>query len=211
MEEFLQLVIDLRTAGKNVVLTSCCAPNSLSGFDRRAQSLLASGLVADIVAPNANVKRVMLTRAGVNASVADSIANRIACNGHMIAGVANKIKTYAELMGGNVTLEVAEHLLSDTLEKFKTPISMVKSMCEKLGVAYDSICGAGRARSLVLARQIIMVVLKNSTHLSLAEIGQYVGNRDHATVMYAIRQIAKLKQSDLVLSAQINQLIAECK
>jgi len=211
MDEFLQLVMDLRAAGKNVVLTSTCAPSALTGFDRRVQSLLASGLVADVTAPNADVKREMLIRAGVNKNVANAIANRIANDGHMIAGVANKIKTYAELMGGDVNLDVAEHLLSDTLEKFKTPIAMVKSMCEKLGVAYDAICGAGRSRALVLARQIIMVVLKNSTRLSLAEIGTYVGNRDHASVLYAIRQIEKLQQTDLVLSAQINQLIAECK
>ena len=211
MNEFLQLVLDLRAAGKNVVLTSSAAPNNLTGFDRRAQSLLASGLVADVVAPNANVKRTMLVRAGVKSDVADAIAKRIANDGHMIGGVANKIKTYSELMGGEVTLDVAEHLLADTLEKFKTPIAMVKSMAEKLGVAYDAICGAGRAKSLVLARQIIMVVLKNSTKLSLSEIGTYVGNRDHASVLYAIRQIEKLKENDLMLSAQISQLISECK
>ena len=153
----------------------------------------------------------MLVRAGVKTDVADAIANRIANDGHMINGVATKIKTYTELMGTDVTLDVAERLLADTLEKFKTPIAMVKNMCEKLGVAYDAICGAGRAKSLVLARQIIMVVLKNSTRLSLAEIGTYVGNRDHATVMYAIKQIEKMKDGDLMLAAQINQLIAECK
>ena len=211
MNEFLQLVMELRSMGKNVVLTSNVAPNNLSGFDRRVQSLLGSGLVVDMAAPNANVKRVMLVRAGVKADVADALANRIAGNGHIINGVANKLKTYTELMGGNVTLDIAEHLLADTLEKFKTPIAMVKSLCEKLGVTYDAVCGAGRARSLVLARQMIMVVLKNSTRLSLSEIGNYVGNRDHATVLYAIRQIEKLKATDLVLSAQINQLIAECK
>ena len=211
MDEFLQLVMDLRAAGKNVVLTSACAPNNLTGFDRRAQSLLASGLVADVVAPNAVVKRTMLVRAGVETDIADALANRIAGNGHMIAGVANKIKTYSELMGGKVTLDIAEHLLSDTLEKFKTPISMIKSMSEKLGVSYDAVMGAGRARSLVLARQIIMIVLKKSTNLSLAEIGNYVGNRDHASVLYSIRQIEKLQKSDLVLSAQISQLIAECR
>ena len=211
MNEFLQLVMELRSMGKNVVLTSNVAPNNLSGFDRRVQSLLGSGLVVDMAAPNANVKRVMLVHAGVKADVADALANRIAGNGHIINGVANKLKTYTELMGGNVTLDVAEHLLADTLEKFKTPIAMVKSLCEKLGVTYDAVCGAGRARSLVLARQMIMVVLKNSTRLSLSEIGNYVGNRDHATVLYAIRQIEKLKATDLVLSAQIEQLIAECR
>lgn len=211
MDEFLQLVLDLRAAGKNVVLTSTVAPNALTGFDRRAQSLLASGLVVDMVAPNANVKREMLVRAGVKSDIADAIAKRVAGNGHLIAGVANKIKTYSELMGRDATLDVVEHLLADTLEKSKTPVSMVKMMCEKLGVSYDAICGAGRSKSLVLARQIIMVVLKKSTRLSLAEIGNYVGNRDHATVMYALRQIEKMQSSDLMLSAQINQFIAECK
>lgn len=210
-DEFLQLIVDLRCAGKNIVLTANCAPNNLSGFDRRTQSLLASGLVANVVAPDANVKQTLLVRGGVSHSLTAQIASRVSNNGHMIAGVANKIKTYSELMGCDVDINIAERLLADTLEKFKTPISMVKSMCEKMGVSYDAICGNGRARSLVMARQIMMVVLKNATALSLSEIGAYVGGRDHASVLYAIRQIEKQKMSDLVLSAQISQFISECK
>jgi chromosomal replication initiator protein len=57
----------------------------------------------------------------------------------------------------------------------------------------------------------MMVVLKNVTGLSLSEIGNFVGGRDHATVLYAIRQIEKQQTSDLVLSAQIQQLIKEYK
>ena len=84
---------------------------------------------------------------------------------------------------------------------------MVKSMCEKLGVSYDAICGNGRSRSLVLARQMMMVVLKSATGLSLNQIGEYVGGRNHATVLYGIEHIEKLQQSDLVLSAQLAQMI----
>lgn len=211
MDEFIQLVIDLRNAGKNVVLTSNVAPNNLTGFDRRAQSLLASGLVADVVAPNAYVKSVMLKRAGVKADVADTLAGRIANDGHLVAGVATKVKAYADLMGADVDMEIAQRLLADTLQTKKTPVAMVKDMCEKLAVSYDAVCGNGRSRNLVLARQIMMVVLKNATSLSLSEIGNFVGGRDHATVLYAIKQIEKAKQSDLVLSAQIQQFIAECK
>lgn len=210
-EEFLQLVVDLRAAGKNVVLTANAAPNNLTGFDRRMQSLLASGLVADVAAPTTNVKRVMLMRAGVATSVADELASRIAGDGHLVAGVAMKIKTYCELMGTSVDMAVAQHLLADTLQKSKTPIAMVRAMCEKLGVSYDAVCGRGRSRALVLARQTMMAVLKGATNMSLSEIGCLVGGRDHATVVYAIAQIEKLKKSDLVLSAQISQLIAECK
>lgn len=210
-EEFMQLIVDLRSAGKNVVLTANAAPNNLTGFDRSAQSLLASGLVADVVAPNAHVKSVMLMRAGVKSDVANALAGRIANNGHLIAGVATKIKAYKELMGADVDMNVAQRLLSDTLQKSKTPSVMVREMCEKLGVSYDAVCGSGRSRSLVLARQIMMVVLKNATSLSLNEIGNFVGGRDHATVLYAIKQIEKQQCSDLVLSAQIQQLINECK
>ncbi len=210
-EEFVQLIVDLRAAGKNVVLTANAAPNNLSGFDRRMQSLLASGLVADVVAPNANVKRVMLTRAGVSSEVAEALATRIAGDGHLVGGVATKIKTYSELMGETVTLEIAQRLLADTLQKSKTPIAMVKSMCEKLGVAYDAVCGKGRSRAVVLARQMMMAVLKGATNMSLTEIGRACGDRDHATVLYAISQVEKLKKTDLVLAAQINQMIEECR
>lgn len=211
MDEFIQLLVDLRSAGKNIVLTANTTPNNLTGFDRRAQSLFASGLTADVVAPIDNVKRVMLMRAGVPANVATALANRIVADGHMVAGVATKIKTYAELMNTDITMDVAERLLADTLKKSKTPIAMVRDMCDKLGVSYDAICGAGRARSLVIARQVMMAVLHGATKLSLAEIGHYVGDRDHATVMYALKQIAKQSATDLVLSAQINDMIAEYK
>ena len=211
MDEFMQLLIDLHGAGKNIVLTANTTPNNLTGFDRRMQSLFASGLVADVVAPNENVKRIMLMRGGVSANVAAAISNRVASDGHMIAGVVTKIKAYAELMNTDITIDVAERLLADTLKKSKTPIAMVQDMCDKLGVSYDAVCGAGRNRALVLARQVMMAVLHGATKLSLSDIGQYVGGRDHATVMYGLRQIEKTAASDLVLSAQINELVAEYK
>jgi chromosomal replication initiator protein len=210
-EEFMQLIVDLRNAGKNVVLTANAAPGNLTGFDRHAQSLLASGLVADVAAPNAHVKSVMLARAGVKSDVANALCARIANDGHMIAGVAKKIRAYVDLMGADVNMEIAQRLLADTLTTTKTPVVMVREMCEKLGVSYDAVCGAGRSRALVLARQTMMVVLKQATQLSLSEIGNFVGGRDHATVLYAIKQIEKQLASDLVLSAQIQQLVSEYK
>ena len=211
MDEFIQLLIDLRSAGKNIVLTSNTTPNNLTGFERRAQSLFASGLTVDMAVPNDNVKRVMLMRAGVAANVAGGLANRLPADGHAVAGVAKKISAYSELMNTSITMDVAERLLADTLKKSKSPIVMVHDMCDRLGVSYDAVCGAGRNRSLVLARMIMMRVLHGATKFSLSEIGGYVGGRDHATVMYALKQIEKQSASDLVLSAQINEMIAEYK
>jgi chromosomal replication initiator protein len=211
MDEFLQLLSDLRNAGKRVVLTANVAPNALTGFDRRMQSLFASGLVVDVVAPNAFVRRNMLNRAGINGMVAEELSKRIGADGHLVNGVISKIKTYQELMGEAVDMDVAARLLGDILNKNKTPLMMVKSMCEKMSVSYDEICGNSRARRLVRARQIMMAVLKNVTNLSLTEIGNLCGGRDHATVVYALSQIENQKTSDLILNAEIEDLIKVCK
>ena len=210
-EEFLQLVVDLRNAGKNIVLTSNAAPGNLTGFDRRVQSLFASGLVADVVAPSRAVCAKIFERAGVDSKLANMIAGRVAADGHVIGGVVNKIRAYREIMGEAVNETVVEKLLADTLKKSKSPIVMVKSMCEKLGVSYEAVCGAGRARALVVARQMMMLVLKRVTNLSLAEIGEYVGGRDHATVMYALARIEKMLGTDLVMSATISEMVEEYK
>lgn len=210
-EEFLQLVMELRESGKQVVLTANAAPSNLTGFDHRAQSLFASGLVVDVVAPNRAVRKTIFERAGLDAWLADELAGRVMANGHIVAGITNKIKAYREIMGETINAAIAEKLLSDTLTKSKSPILIVKSMCEKLGVSYDAVCGNGRARALVLARQMMMVVLKNVTTLSLAEIGSYVGGRDHATVMYGIDRIEKIQGGDLVMASQIAQMIEEYK
>ena len=211
MDEFLQLIMDLKNAGKSIVLTANVAPNALTGFDRRVQSLFASGLVVDVVAPNAFVRRSMLVRAGVKSDVAEELSKRIAGDGHLVNGIINKINTYTELMGETVDMEVASRLLGDVLAKNKTPISMVKAMCEKMSVSYDEICGNSRARRLVRARQIMMSALKNATNLSLTEIGHVCGGRDHATVVYALNQIENQKHIDLILNAEIDDMIKLCK
>jgi chromosomal replication initiator protein len=211
MDEFMQLIADLRTMGKNIVLTANVAPNALTGFDRRIQSLFASGLVVDVVAPNAYVRRSMLLSGGVEMSVADELSKRIAADGNLVNGVINKIKTYSELMGERVDMDVAARLLGDTLAKNKTPIAMVKSMCEKMCVSYDEICGNSRARRLVRARQIMMAALKSATNLSLSEIGNVCGGRDHATVVYALSQIESQKTTDLILNAELDDMIKICK
>ena len=193
MDEFLQLLIDLKNAGKCVVLTANATPNALTGFDRRVQSLFASGLVVDVAQPNAYVRRSMLINGGVKLDVADELSKRIAADGHLVNGIINKIKTYTELMGESVNMDVASRLLGDLLAKSKTPLSMVKAMCEKMSVSFDEICGNSRARRLVRARQIMMAALKGATNLSLTEIGNVCGGRDHATVVYALSQIEKQK------------------
>jgi chromosomal replication initiator protein len=210
-DEFLALVLDLQRAGVNVVLTANAAPGSLSGFDRRVQSVFASGLTADLTAPTKSVRRVMLSRGGMPVDVADVLAARVAADGHLVAGVIKKVSAYAELMNEKITTEIAERLLADTLQKNKTPLGMVRAMCEKMGVSFEAVASAARQRSIVRARQIMMFALKSATKLSLSEIGRVLGDRDHATILYGINQIDAARKTDLILGAEIEQMIEVCR
>lgn len=211
MDEFQTLLVDLIKSNVNVVLTANAAPGSLTGFDRRMQSVFASGLTVDLAAPSQNVRRAMLMGAGVSINVADALAPRIAADGHLVNGIAKKIQTYSEIMNEKITIEIADKLLADVIVKNKTPLSMVRAMCEKLGVSQTAVCSSSRARAVVRARQIMMFALKSATKLSLSEIGMLVGDRDHATVLYGIAQVEKLRKTDLLADAEINQMLDECR
>lgn len=211
MDEFLSLLLDLSNSGVGIVLTANAAPSALTGFDRRMQSVFASGLTADLTAPNKMVRRAMLVRSGLPMNIAESLSNRAQADGHLVAGIAKKINAYSELMGEKVTDEIAEKLLADTLSKNKTPLAMVRAMCEKLGVSFDAVSSSARCRAVVRARQIMSVALKSATKLSLSEIGRLMGDRDHATILYGINQIDAARKTDLILNAEIQQMINECK
>jgi len=209
-DEFLTLLLELVRDGKNVVLSANASPSSLTGFDRRVQSVLASGLVVDIAGPNKTVRKNILSRAGVATNVAESLASRSPANGHIVAGLSKKVFAWREMTGADITLDVAEKLLSDSLGADKTPIVMVRNMCAKLGVSFDDVTSKSRTRGVVRARMIMFAALKAATKLSLSEIGRLIGGRDHATVLYGLSQIEKMKGADLVLAADITQMIAEC-
>ena len=210
-EEFMNLIVDLSKSGKNIVLFANAAPNALTGFDRRLQSILSSGLVVDLVAPDHATRKTMFTRGGVPAAIAEPLAGRIDANGHIVAGALKKMRAWRDMMGMDVTMDVAEKLLADTLSKQKTPLAAAHAMAAKMGISFDVVTSKSRDHRAVHARQMMMAALKSATSLSLTEIGRILGDRDHATVLYGLAQIEKQKATDLMLAAEIDQMIAECK
>ena len=205
-EEFLSLLSDLIRQKKNIVISSNIAPSQITGFDKRLVSILASGLSVDLTAPDASVREKILLKSGLAENDAKSVAARTPANGHILAGVLKKISAWKELDCGELSESVLEKLLSDVLTKQNTPLSMVRNMCAKFGVAFDDVMAATRTRAVVFARQKIMYVLKTSTNLTLTEIGRLVGGRDHASVLYALSQIEKAKGTDLLLDAELKEL-----
>jgi len=64
-----------------------------------------------------------------------------------------------------------------------------------------------RFREVARPRQIAMYLAKELTPKSLPEIGRRFGNRDHTTVIYAIKQVEKLCSID----AEFEEDVASCR
>ncbi|MDR0449067.1 MAG: AAA family ATPase [Rickettsiales bacterium] len=208
LAEFESLLVSVIENGGNVVLTASQAPGALSGISRRLQSLLSSGVVADVASPNAAAKMRILKTAGATDEVARFVAENSACDGHVVAGLAKKISVWCETFGMKMTLDESRRVLGDSLNGKKSPEDFVKKMCAALAVSFDEIMSARRQAKIVRARQMMMHVLKSETNMSLSEIGRALGGKDHATIIYGINNIEKQKLSDLTLTAELETLRA---
>lgn len=74
---------------------------------------------------------------------------------------------------------------------------LIKIVCDFMKTEISSIALKSRKRHLVVTRQFIAFFLrKNFPNLTLSQIALMMGNRDHATALYGIRQIGKLTSVD---------------
>ncbi|MGC8938757.1 MAG: helix-turn-helix domain-containing protein, partial [Thermodesulfovibrio sp.] len=82
-----------------------------------------------------------------------------------------------------------------------------KAVCEALGIKLHDIKTKKRTKEIANARKIAMYITKKLTNLSLAEIGNAFGGKDHATVIYACKQIEKDRKQDESLNKLIDSII----
>ena len=63
-----------------------------------------------------------------------------------------------------------------------------------------------RSRPLARPRQIAMYLAKKLTTRSLPEIGRKFANRDHTTVIHAVKTIEKLSQDNSLMKKNIDEI-----
>ena len=142
--------------------------------------------------------------------VLDYVANLITTNGRDLDGALNRLVCHAQMSREPVTISVAEQALTDLVgrrEPRKVRIEDIqKIVSQHYNVSRSDMLSARRTRTIVLPRQIAMYIAKNVTPRSLPEIGRRFGNRDHTTVLHAVRKIEGLVQTDKKLGQEIELL-----
>jgi chromosomal replication initiator protein len=214
-EEFFFTFNSLVEQNKQIVLSSEKPPSELQDIEERMRSRLGSGLVADIHSSTYELRLSILqtkaesARVPVPHAVLEFLAHKISTNIRELEGALNRVVAHGQLIGREITVEMAQDVLHDLLRQADRKVT-VDEIQQRVAAHYNiklaEMSSPRRARSVARPRQVAMYLAKQLTTLSLPQIGKRFGNRDHTTVMHAVRKIEELKVSDLSIAEDVELL-----
>ncbi len=210
-EEFFHTFNTLHGQDKQIVISSDRPPKSLVTLEERLRSRFEWGLTADIQPPDFETRVAILRskadRAGYRLpnEILELIARRVQSNIRELEGALTRVVAFADLSGLPLTVQLVESALADLLphrQEIRTE-DVLKVVSDVFGVDIDRILGRDRSREVALPRQIAMYLLREEANISLPQIGEALGGRDHTTVMYACDKVADLLERDDRLRRQV--------
>ncbi len=216
-EEFFHTFNTLYEAKSQIVLTSDRPPKEIKTLEDRLKSRFESGLIADIQPPDFETRIAIIKRKAellemnLPDDVIEYIATKLKTNIRQLEGVVKKLKAKSQLYGERVTINVAQKTISDILNNDQPPPLTVEKIIDEVartfGVTSEDIRSAKRNSNISNARQIAIYAVREITDLSMNLIGEEFGNRDHSTIVYAIKQIEKNMNKDPKLKATVEDII----
>ena len=204
-EEFFHTFNTLLDGQRQVVITSDRFPREIGGVQERLISRFGSGLTVPIDPPELETRVAILKNKAEQKSVALPeevaffVARQIRSNVRELEGALHRIVASAGFTGRSIDLVLAREALRDLLvfqERQVTVQNIQKTVAEYFKIRVSDLHSRQRTRRVVRPRQIAMSLAKELTSMSLPEIGDAFGGRDHTTVLHAQRKIGELVGSD---------------
>lgn len=142
-------------------------------------------------------------------NVTEFLAQKISSNIRELEGSLKRIAAHSLLLSGHeITLDMTQDVLKDMLRSIdrKTTIDEIqKKVAEYFNISVKEMQSSRRARNVARPRQIAMYLAKQLTSRSLPEIGRKF-DRDHTTVMHAVRKVEELVMEDASMAESIDSL-----
>lgn len=212
-EEFFHTFNALVDRKRKVVLSADKSPSDLKGIEERVRSRLAWGLVADIHPTTYELRLGILESkaegAGVPPEVLTFLAQKITSNVRELEGALTRIMAHAQLVGRQMTIELAKDVLKDLLRacgRVVTLEDIQQYVANYYNVRLSKLASQERTKDVARARQVFMFLAKELTAHSLPEIARACGKRDHTTVLHGVRKIEGLLESDTRLREDVDLL-----
>ena len=215
-EEFFYAFNTLVDSHKQVILTSDTFPKEIIGLESRLVSRFGWGLTVAIEPPELEMRvAILLKKASLNNyslddAVAFFIAKHVSSIVRELEGELKRVEAYAKFHKRNISVETAKEALKDILIAQSRQISIEniqKTVADYYHIKIVELLSKKRTRNLTRPRQIAMAIARDLTIMSLPEIGNAFGGKDHSTVIHACKTISTLRASNTTIDADYKILI----
>ena len=197
---FFHIFNHLHQNGRQIVMSCDRDPASLQGMEERLINRFKWGLVAEIERPNFDLRKAILTskvrRDGL--TIGDDVIEYIAANVtdsvRELEGILNSIIAHATILNREPDIILAERIIEKAIRRAPREVTLdaiLKTVCSTCHLTREDINSNSRKRSVVQARQIAMYLAqKHVKDVTLTRIGEFIGRRDHTTVLHSCKLIS---------------------
>ncbi|MBR5093517.1 MAG: chromosomal replication initiator protein DnaA [Oscillospiraceae bacterium] len=214
-EEFFHAFNNIYEAGHQIVITSDRPPIEMSLLDDRLRTRFEGGLMVDIQPPDLETRMAIARNKAAQlglllpGDVVSYIAEHVTANIRQLEGVIKRLTAYKELLGEEISIENAKRAIEDVTrdgDYIPTPEKILRETAKYFGIREEEITGQSRSKNTVMARQISMHLMRTLTDLSLQDIGEKHGKRNHSTVLSSIRKVEDLLRTDSNISGIVRDI-----
>lgn len=199
-EEFFHTFDALHQEGKQIVITSDRPPKSLPALEKRIISRFEWGLICDIRPPDLETRIAILEAKAkekgyeLDKDVLNYLASHVQNNVRELEGALNKIFAWHELKGGPINRDIVEKIIrsiSQARKEMVDPEKIIREVAEFYNLTPADMECSSRKKELVIARQMVMYLLREDLQLSFPTIGKRLGQRDHSTAIHGWEKISQ--------------------
>ena len=210
-EEFFHTFNALIERGSQVVISSDRPPSSLDKIQERIRSRMSGGLVIDIQPPDPDLRiRILKSKFeeikvnfkenyDLSEEVMKFLASEVTSSIREMIGALNRVLAFSKINTKSPTIYECKRILKDFINSNNKSINVEfiqNLVASHFNLNIQELLSPRRSRSLARPRQIAMYLAKQHTTNSLPEIGRKFSNRDHTTVIHAVKKIDELLKND---------------
>ena len=220
-EEFFHTFNALIERGSQIVIASSKPPADLDRIQERIKSRMSGGLVIDIQPPDFNLKVKILKRKfeeiklnfkenyDLDNEVFEFLASEVTSSIRELVGALNRILAFSKVNTKSPTIHECKKILKDFINCNKKTInveSIQNLVASYFNLNIQEMLSPRRSRNLARPRQIAMYLAKLHTTNSLPDIGRKFSNRDHTTVIHAVKKIDELIKKDNEIKQNVSEI-----
>ena len=220
-EEFFHTFNSLLDKGSQIIVSADRSPNRLSRIQERIKSRFSGGLVVDIQKPDNELRKKIVEKKTeelsnlyteqlcVSKEIQNFISTEIKASVRELVGAINRVVSFSRIYNKIPNLAETKVVLKDllNLDENNVTIDLIQTVvCKFFKISKNEMLSSRRSRYLVRPRQTAIYLTKILTSKSLPEIGREFSNRDHTTIIHSIKTIEKIKEENLEMMENINNL-----